>query len=159
MSVYINIFSKYFRTEVRTPANSLKKRKLAISSTDNIDEPNPNEYFPDYNSILQDPSISDDKEFSSDKFLKEFSFADDKIMSELSSGLSASLSSTIPVYVPEDPTNITGTIKTYAPDCAPCREYTKVILQVTGFTKNKDSRYTFACQFANTEVPVAVTVP
>jgi len=69
-------------------------------------------------------------------------------------------SSSMPIHTPDaSNTNITGTIKTYAPDSAPCQEYTKVLLQVTGFQLSSDIRYTYACQFSNKEVPAVEIAP
>jgi len=69
-------------------------------------------------------------------------------------------SGSIPIHIPDSSEiNITGTIKTYAPDSAPCQEYTKVLLQVTGFKLQPDTRYTYACQFSNKEVPAIEIAP
>lgn len=68
-------------------------------------------------------------------------------------------SSTMPIHIPDSGSslNMTGNIKTYAPDSGPCQEYTKVILQVTGFQLLPDLRYSYTCQFSNKEVPAIVS--
>lgn len=139
-----------FRTEARGVSN-LKKRKLGKSDED-FEEL---QFLSTSPPRTADPFIDSSGPFSSEALAPPSEFSLSDITFDFTTVPSFITKSIVPMITPVDEKDITGTIKTYAPESAPCEDYTKVILQVNGFTKEPASA-TYSCQFGKCEVPALV---